>query len=204
MPTEAFSFDREMKTKSIDIIQNPPSPRLQPHHVPFPPLISNYGKFPRPKYSFVLIFRHPYKCLQRRRHNTLSRHPFHPHHQFTAGIHLYLTMLLDKKEKNLLQMRRRENTKIKLCNLCFTVSCFLSALSTVVKAIFLVAKEGTMGKSSLSREQQSLFHYVTFYWEWHERTSWAGWTQKRFAFCRKIPRGRFVWDFRHERWIKSR
>lgn len=76
------------------------------------------------RYSFVLIFRHLYKCSTWTTTQLTDSTSFQPasHTRYIYSWYTFVWQL-----RSILRMRRRENTKIKLCNLCFNVSVFLLA-----------------------------------------------------------------------------
>lgn len=171
--------------KSIDIIQiSSSSHHRPPLRLPSPsPWISNYSKYP--SNSFVLIFQHcdsiqmslgDDRTLKTQLPSPFLSPPFFQPMPSIYSWYTFVSLQCFSSERKILKMRRRENTKIKLCNLCFNVSySFPLFMASLVKVIFLVAKgvncEEKCPFSSLTLFlfcdiKQFQFHYVRFFVGW--------------------------------------
>lgn len=127
----AFSLAGNFLTKELFkkilkfFISNRPNTSCSTKHPPPTAIDIKLRKIPRLSYSFVLIFRHLTNVLlatTRRKTKLPSLFLLRPHTRQLNSLPIYSWYTFVSQLGRISKMRRRENTKIKLCNLCFNAS----------------------------------------------------------------------------------
>lgn len=143
---------------------------IQHHPLTFSPFLNStlvidikLREILRLKYSFVLIFRHPYKCIlsdDTTKDNTSSSNPFSTPWQFTAAIKTEESWKCDEEKTQ----KSNYVTYVSMFHSIILIYSPHGFTSSVVKVIFLVVKGANRWKMSFLLGKQFLFHYVTLYW----------------------------------------